>query len=135
MKELNILKDWVEFTKQYPPAEIFFGSNKEKQERKCKAQCEVLFTFEPTDKDHPASVLRAMWTAFREFEVIVKLGIDEMKREEVVVIAAIFKERAKLAIKVMEATYKPDQALWKHYILNTISYREVVNAVETIIRG
>lgn len=131
MKELQA---WVEFTKQYPPAEIFFGSNKEKQERKCKAQCEVLFTFEPTDAEHPASVLRSMWAAFREFEVIVKLGIDEMKREEVVVIAAIFKEKARLAIKVMEATYKPDQALWGYYLTGAMAPKQVINHVEEIVR-
>lgn len=131
MKELQA---WVEFTKQYPPSEIFFGSNKEKQEKKCKAQCEVLFTFEPTDNDHPAAVIRAMWSAFRDFEVIVKLGIGEMKREEVVVISAIFKERAKLAIKVMEATYKPDQALWSYYLSKALTMRQIVNSVESIIR-
>lgn len=134
MKELNKLESWVTFTKQYPPAEIFFGSNKERQEKKCKSQCEVLFTFEPTDPEHPAAILRAMWAAFRDFDVIVKLGIDEMKREEVVLISATFKERAKQAIKVMETVYKPDQALWNYYQSNALSMKEIIANVESIVR-
>lgn len=128
------LQRWVEFTKKYPPAEIFYQSNKEKQERKCKLICEPLFTFEPADKDHPASVLRAMWSAWRDFEVLLILGIDEMKREHVVVTAAIFKQHAKDAIRVMEEIYKPDQALWNYYKTGSMSIKMMTDLVECEIR-
>lgn len=131
MKELQ---DWVSFTKQYPPAEIFFQSNKEKQEKRCKAICEQLFTLGPTNSDHPAAKLRAMWASWREFEVILKLGISEMKREEVVVIGAIFKQNAKEAIKLMDEIYKQDQNLWNYYKTKALSIKAMSSLVEAEIR-
>ena len=131
MKELQ---DWVSFTKQYPPAEIFFQSNKEKQERRCKQICEELFTLEPTNSEHPAAKLRDMWARWREFEVILKLGISDMKREEVVVIAAIFKQTAKDVIRQMEKTYKTDQHLWMYYQSRSLSVKKMIELVEAEIR-
>lgn len=131
MKELQ---DWVSFTKQYPPAEIFFQSNKEKQERRCKQICETLFTLEPTDSNHPAASLRDMWSKWREFEVILKLGISEMKRGEVVLIASMFKQSAQFAIRHMESVYKTDQNLWMHYQKKSLSVKKMIELVEAEIR-
>lgn len=117
------IKNWVEFTKQYPPAEIFFGSNKEKQERKCKAQCEVLFTFEPTDSNHPAAKLRKMWSTWRDLEVLLILGIQDMKSEVVYQHFEDFRSAAKEAIEEMEKAYKPDQAIWNYYKSKSMSLK------------
>ncbi|URC22601.1 hypothetical protein KASHIRA_00070 [Serratia phage vB_SmaM-Kashira] len=124
------LKNWVEFTKKYPPAEIFFQQNKEKQEKRCKQLCEILFTLEPTNSEHPAAKLRLMWQWWREFEVLLKLGIDDMKREEVVTTAACFKQTAKDAIRLMEMYYKADQYLWAHYQTGGISIKKMTELVE-----
>lgn len=128
------LQRWVEFTKKYPPAEIFYQSNKEKQERKCKQVCEPLFTFEPTNQDHPAAVLRRMWSSWRDLEVLLILGISDMQREHVVVTAGIFKQHAKEAIRVMEEIYKPDQALWNYYKIGSMSVKMMTDLVECEIR-
>lgn len=130
MKELQ---DWVEFTKKYPPAEIFFQQNKEKQERRCKQVCETLFTLEPTNIDHPAAKLRLMWQMWREFEVILKLGISDMKREEVVCAAGRFKQTAKDAIKLMEGCYRQEQPLWQYYKTNQMSVTALESYIEKVI--
>lgn len=127
MKEL---KDWVEFTKKYPPAEIFFQQNKEKQERRCKQLCEILFTLEPTNSEHPAAKLRLMWQLWREFEVLIKMGIEDMKREEVVCTASCFKQAAKDSIRLMELCYKADQYLWQHYQTGAASIKKMTELVE-----
>lgn len=128
------LQNWIEFTKQYPPAEIFFGSNKEKQERRCKTLCEQLFTFEPTDTDHPASVLRKMWSSWRDLEVLMKLGTHEMKPEVVKAYADEFIAAAKAAIRELEKVYKPDQLLWNYYTPKSMRINMVSSLVYAEIK-
>ena len=109
------LQKWIEMTKVYPPAEIFYQSNKQKQERRCQEICDELFTFEPTNANHPASKMRLMWQLWRDFEVLLKLGHRDMNRFEVVTANLAFTQAAANAIRVMEDVYKKDNQLWQHY--------------------
>lgn len=99
MKEL---KDWVEFTKKYPPAEIFYQQSKEKQEKRCQEACSRLFSLNADSVNHPAAKMRAMWACWREFEVLIKLGHRDMNRIVVVTSGLAFTQAAANAIKEME---------------------------------
>ncbi|URC22346.1 hypothetical protein CHUUTOTORO_02610 [Serratia phage vB_SmaM-ChuuTotoro] len=126
MKEL---KQWVEFTKKYPPAEIFYQSNKQKPERRCQDICEELFTFEPTNSNHPAAKLRLMWQSWRDLEVIIKLGYEQMKRFEVTTASLVFIQSATNAIRVLEDVYKKDNQLWQHYQTGRLSAKDIKELV------
>lgn len=127
------LQSWVSKTSEYPPSNIFYQvNNKDKQERRCKAACEVLFTFNTKTPEDPANVLRSMRAAWRELEVLYILGFDGMKNDCINSAKDHFLTLAKASTSLMSSVYKTDPTLNVYYQEWAISSKDLSELVKKL---
>lgn len=128
------LTNWIKHTRTYPPVEIYFQSNKEKQERRAQQICNPLFTLDIESNTAPAALLHNMWASWREFEVLVKLGVEGMRVEYVRSVAYKFIADAEIIIPIMEEIYKQEEKLNAFYKKGSLSHNKVSDLVYAEIR-
>lgn len=105
-----ILANWVQNTALYPPAYIYAGMAKGKQEKQAEAICEELYKFNWGKDKNVLGELRELW---RHMNVLCSTNYDgSVKRE---VIEKYFDD---LQVALIEANNKLQMVFKKHQDLN-----------------
>lgn len=105
-----ILANWVQNTSLYPPAYIYAGMAKGKQEKQAEAICEELYKFNWGKDKNVLGELRELW---RHMNVLCSTNYDgSVKRE---VIEKYFDD---LQAALIEANNKLQMVFKKHQDLN-----------------
>lgn len=108
-----ILGNWVNNTQLYPPAHIYAGQAKGKQEKRAEDICEELYKFSFGNKRNLLGELRE---ASRQIDVLSSLNHDGRWKKER--IEKLFDEYSILAVEVntkLQSVFKPHQDLNKWY--------------------
>jgi hypothetical protein len=121
----QVLVNWLENIKKYPPSEIFFEKygKEAKAEKRIQEVCEDLYRF--NYPDNQINYLGELQQAYRDFEVLVHLGLDGIKPEYILKTKNALVDKVKAAITAYEAMCKKDQLLQANYQPWKVKFQEI----------
>lgn len=125
----QLIIDWMRNIKKYPASEIFFEKygKEAKAEKRIQEVCEELYRF--NYPDNQVNYLSDLQQSYRDFEVLVNLGLGSIKPEYIIKTKDSFLEKAKAAITAYEAMCKKDQVLQEYYKPWKTKFQEIQSAV------
>lgn len=125
---MNKLSTWVEFTKVYPPSELFFqaDSKQAKAEKRVVSICEELYVFTNT-------TLADMRAAFTELSVAVKMGIEGMRQLYVEEICGKMAYHIDNAVNALDNMHKKDQILVQYYKQFSVKAKDMKDEVKALL--
>lgn len=128
------VKQWLADARRYPPSEIFFQKygKEAKPEERIQGICESLYKFCFSDKE-PAP-LNDVATAFRDAEVLLIMGIDQVKPEYVRKVYESLYTTVKVAAQALDELHKKDQLLQKYYQDWKVSAKELQSTVYDLFK-
>lgn len=130
---LNLVNDFVNKSRLYPPIQIFgeqeVTKKSKKAEERCVEICEELFRYnKKTPKD--VRYLAEMSSAYRDLEVALKMSENfNVKEEYLVKVLVAFMQSAAAAIAQMNMVYKKEQALWTYYQGIQVSQKDIKDSL------
>lgn len=121
----EVLKQWINNVKTYPPSEIFFEKygKEAKAEQRIQTICEDLYRF--TYPEGQDNILADLGAAYRDLEVLHRMGFDDIKSDLINEVSTKFLECAKAACTALEAMHKKDQLLNEYYKSWKVKYQDI----------
>ena len=125
---------FVDGLKTYPPSEIFFEKygKEAKAEQRIQGLCESLYRF--CYPDNEVNALGELSTAYRDLEVLYKVGFTGMKPNVIQDAAKAFLDAAQVALQKVDELAKKDQLLKAYFEPRKVKFQELKSIVYDVTK-
>lgn len=131
----EVLDQWLQNVRHYPPSEIFYqqsGQKSEKAEKRCKIICEELYRFSFPEGEE--NLLGELHASYRELHVLWIMGFDDIKPECIINASTKFLKYAKAVCAALENMHKKDQQLNEYYKSWKVKYQDISTEIYNLTK-